>query len=267
MPNINPGLTPTVITDRNGKITTVHKKTDGMSRASAMPPPALSIRPRSLDRVLEAFHRRSANSTVELPSEDELATLHSLMAAGAKGGEITSYKQIFLSLIGSRGRDKVTALIDAYRKEGFKQLFNATHESYSAGQLVGIASLYEPEFFCNDSATNSGAKTEARTRGYVMLFHAIRECEHLEQVDPNNLTETSPDTFKQVKSYAHLFAACRDVDNSLRNVDGELVKYALSDGVSAEEVAGIIRENRTVDVVTIRGIIEGVPKAVAQGWL
>jgi hypothetical protein len=269
MSTSKPPLTPTVITDRNGRVTTVHKKESRIATSKRqLPAPDLGMdgRSSSLERLMALADRHAALKGITR-DKDQMAKLHDLLADPATGRADVRWQ----ALIGRFDDIQTKAVITALEsKEGFKPVMEEMDQRFSAGQIAGFAAVYDPDIFAPSELSDAPEhdKVQISIERYSKAYHHLRRSELLggEYDSYGDMAKNDPEKLRVVESYYRLYSALNDAGH-LGMVPKELVEYATSGEQNIHDVASAIRDTGSNDLTVIRGVLEGVAAPVAEGWL
>lgn len=268
-------LTPTVVTDRNGKITTVHKKVDAAApRAKSIPAPQS---PSAAKQPVRAVTPEREKRDAELSGR-----LYSLMEK-ANGRPLGMNKFVFAVRANNRQMKVFADLLE--RDEGFWDIINAATSSSLSDrdrpyedELESIALIYDKESL---KAPPEFAKRKAAARHYRMS--AYRDILQEARVEPAikgiterkqtiRLGEMPEETVNEVRAFVRLASVVRqEFPDTVRRYDnapmGDLLDLALHSEHSVDDVIHVVREHHTHDANVVRGILDGASPSVAEGWL
>jgi hypothetical protein len=263
----NNDLKPTVITDRNGKVTTVHKK-DQRAFVPSRPMPSPSIisgnQSASLERTLTLAAKRKCKDGPR--NKESLEALHNLLA-DPETGEAGWQQQGFLALLDNRQTEVV---IGAMSKEGFPDALNLMHNVYSTGQIVGFASLYEEDLFVPPSKAASSEVDKARIN-MQLWGSAHDQLRKLDLLDANydaysDLSTLDSSGKEQVSTFLRLYGAVKELGHKGK-MPQDLIDFALSNSHDINDVVSAMRSTRSMDPIFLRGVLDGIEAPVAGGWL
>jgi len=270
-------LTPTVITDRNGKVTTVHKRLNERSKtAKALPSPTtqkLASSSSSLERVLTIL------SSPHLPYRsrnlESAKKIHALLA-NKESGEVDVTGQSLIVRLKDHQADAVLEALAT--QEDFASIITAMHGSYSVGQIAGFASVYEPDLFVPPSRADASDE-EKRTlnmrlfgTGYALLKRNQLLGPRSDIYDDltrsdiyDDLSSQDAEGRKLVQSFFMLWSVIDEIGRT--KMPPELVDFSMQGDHDIKAVVAAIRATGSVDPVVIRGVINGMESSVAEGWL
>ena len=270
-------LTPTVVTDKNGKITTVHKKLGSVSpSAASIPAPWVSPVKRS------APTSATAAAPVREERDSELSgRLYALMEK-ANGRAMGMNKFVFAVRANNRQMKVFVDLLE--RDEGFWDIINAgTSSSLSdrdrpyEDELESIALIYDKDAFpAPPEMKRKAQKQFYKLNSYRDILQDARREPAIKGVADRKSTirlgELPEDTVNEVRSYVRLATVVRELfPETVRRYDneplGELLEVALHGEHSVDEVITVVKEHHTRDATVVRGILNGSTPAVAEGWL
>jgi hypothetical protein len=268
-------LTPTVVTDKNGKITTVHKKADAAApRAKAIPAPQS---PSAVKAPAQAAPLAETTRDKELSGR-----LYELMEK-ANGRPLGMNKFVFALRANNRQMKVFVDVLE--RDEGFWDIINAATASSLSDrdrpyedELESIALIYDKDSL---KAPAEYGKRKAAARHYRMS--AYRDILQDARVEPAikgitqrkqtiRLGEMPEETVNEVRAFVRLASAVREAfPETVRKYDnepmGDLLEVALHSGHSTDDVIAVVREHHTRDAHTVLGILNGTTPAVANGFL
>lgn len=267
-------LTPTVITDKNGKVTTVHKRDKEQSSDSKFPAPALSdsveTASPSLVRVMAMVSKRERESDQPpLRDRKSLAKLHGLMLRAKRrdsdlNDDLTIQQQGTLARLDNH---QTEVLISAYGKEGFPLACSLMYGTVSLGQLCGFAALYEPDLLMSgDWGGTDIEKARNHLDRYVGVYALLRKQLGLNHDSYSDMSKEDEESLKRIRRFMLLYGALCDLGQKGK-MDQGLVDYMLDGRNDARSAVTVIRETGSTDLSSIRGIVEGASKPVAEGWL
>jgi hypothetical protein len=261
-------LTATVITDRNGKVTTVHKK-DQTTPALYRPIPSPVLRggnqAASLERTLALAERRSGRYGSR--NLEGIEQLHSLLA-DQETGEASIAEQALISLLDDR---QTEVMIEAAQtKEGFLPALRLMHGRLSTGQIAGFAALYEKDMFVPPSQESDPETKKASTN--MELWAASYE--HLKRHSPlgeeyetyTDLSRLDTSGRARAKSFFRLCGVMNEIGHT-KKFPQSLVDFTLDGDYDIKEVVSAMRSTKSIDPIVLRGVIEGIEAPVAEGWL
>lgn len=268
-------LTPTVITDKNGKVTTVHKRDREQVSDAKFPAPALldsvETASPSLARIMAMVSKRERESDQPpLRDRKSLAKLHELMLRAKRRDsdldeDLTIQQQGILARLNNH---QTETLISAYEKEGFSLACSLMYGTISIGQLCGFAALYEPDMLM---ASDWGGTDIERARNsldrYVGAYALLRKQLGLSYDSYSDMSYEGEESLKRIRRFMSLYGALCDLGSRGRKMDQGLMDYMLDDRTDAKGVVAVIRETGNTEVPFIRGVLEGASKPVAEGWL
>lgn len=261
-------LTATVITDRNGKVTTVHKK-EQTTPAPHRPIPSPVLRggnqAASLERTLALAERRSGRHG--LRNLKSIEKLHSLLA-DPKTGEAGIAEQALISLLDNR---QTEVMIEAAQtQDGFLPALKLMHGMLSTGQIAGFAALYEKDMFIPPSQEKDPEIENARIN--MGLWAASYE--HLKRHSPlgdeyetyTDLSRLDSSGRSRAKAFFRLCGVMNELEHT-KKFPQDIVDFALDGGHDIKEVVSAMRATRSLDPIVLRGVIAGIQAPVAEGWL
>lgn len=263
----NNDLTPTVITDRNGRVTTVHKKDQrvpAQSRSMPLPSIVSDRKSASLERTLTYADRRKCKDGPR--NKESLEALHNLLA-DPETGEAGWKQQGFIGLLDNR---QTEVMISAMSKKGFPDVLDLMHNVYSTGQIVGFASLYEDDMFMPPDQTASSEADKARIK--VELWgSAHSQLRKLEVLGPEYDTYTDMSALDssrkaRASAFLRLHAAMGELGHK-NWMPQDLLEFALDDHHEIKDVVAAMRSTRSTDPMVLRGVMSGIEAPVAEGWL
>lgn len=237
----NPNLVPTVITDVNGRTTTVHKKRGDTTTAAKLPAPTAVDLAASIVTLMRKIRplvdRDNHDLRNELQARYYPEAMQRIEAALRHGGPLGEGVAVHL-FNGTHGWI-VTESLHYYPKLGIEE-FNRV------ARLVFSLSSY-------DGAQKSPSDSEEQ--GYVnlmLLTHLIDTMSTIASDDPSHPLEynNENDNWSVAK---------------IRNA--ALVDYIITTPDDMNELAEIIIKYGVTDPNTIMGIREGIAPALAEGTL
>lgn len=263
MSNRKSSLTPTVITDRNGRITTVHKKDDASpAPLKRLPPPTgLNKISASLERTLTLAKRRPG----EPRNIGDLYRVHALLA-DQETGESSIREQAFIALLDNR---QTKVMVDALSKDGLAEIVRGMFDYLSTGQIVSFSCVYEPDLF---SSFYEGKPDSKKSRIINKIWNDthtnMRQYHALDNgMEANSdLSLLPPDKMLRSKAFIRLFLTMRKEGHTGRIPD-EVVEFAISGECDIDDIAAVFKKTKILDPAFLRGVINGAENAVAQGWL
>lgn len=270
-------LTPTVVTDKNGKTTTVHKKLGGISpSAASIPAPWSSPVKRSAP----------ASATTAAPVREERDSelsgrLYALMEK-ANGRAMGMNKFVFAVRANNRQMKLFADLLE--RDEGFWDIINAATSSSLSDrdrpyedELESIALIYNKDAFPAPADMKRKAhKQHNKLASYRDILQDARREPAIKGVADRKSTirlgEMPEETVREVREYARLASVVRELfPETVRRFDneplGDLLEVALHSEHSVDDVIKVVREHHTRDANTVLGILNGSTPSVAEGWL
>lgn len=262
----NNDLTPTVITDRNGKVTTVHKRERASAQSRQMPSPSLTFgeQAASLERTLTIAGRRKCKDGPR--NKASLETLHNLLA-DPETGEAGWQQQGFIALLDNR---QTEVMIGAMPKKGFSDVLDLMHNVYSTGQIVGLASLYEEDLFIQPSQA-AGSELDKARINMTLWGSAHSELRKLDVLASNYDTYSDLSTLDssgkaQASIFLRLYGAVKELGHKGK-MPQDLLDFALGNSHDIKEVVSVMRTTQSMDPIFLRGVLDGIEAPVAGGWL
>lgn len=262
-------LTPTVIADKNGKITTVHKKLDTGSSATskALPAPAMQQPKPAVDPV-----------EIEVYDESEGKRLFALMEAANKR-PLGMDKFVFAVQADNKQMKLFADLLE--KDEGFWEIIAAaTASSLSArdrpgvNELESIALVYDKDAyfeFPHQPKARKAQKAHLHMSAYRDALIDAYRVKAIEGVTSRkeavNLGSLPDETVDEVRAYVKFHSAVQDIFPKEDLLIGELFGLTLQGTHSADEVLSVVQEHHTTDINAVLGVLNGSSPAVAKGWL
>lgn len=263
-------LTPTVISDKNGKITTVHKKADSGSSETAkgIPAPAIQQVPSAPLPSIE----------VETYDPVDGKRFFDLMEAASKR-PLGQDKVVFAVQANNRQRKLFADLLE--RNDGFWEILSAATSSsvsprnkHNPDGIESIALVYDKNVyvnFPNHPKATKAQKAKLRLNSYHDALTDAYRIKAIEGVatrkDSFRLGELSEETVDQVRAYVKFHSAVQDVFPDRDLLIGELFGITLQGEHTADEVLSVVQAHRTTDVNSVLGVLNGSAPAVSKGWL
>jgi len=258
-------LTPTVVTDKNGRTTTVHKKlATAPTTAKTLPAPTITA-------------PKAAPAKIETRDTEISARLFTLMEA-ANGRDIGMNKFVFAARSNNRQMKLYVDLLE--RNDGFWDIINAATSNGmgsrqpSKSEVESIALIYDKDSytrFPNEPKAGKARKQHLKLAGYRdALAGAYREPAikgiktHKESI---RLADLPAETVHEVREYAKILSVVKEVLPEEERSFSDLLDVALHGEHSVDDVINVIREHHTVDANVVLGVLNGSSPAVAQGWL
>jgi hypothetical protein len=262
-------LTPTVVADKNGKITTVHKKLDTTSSATSntLPSPVLQ-QPNTVADPLE----------IEEYDQSEGKRLFALMEAANKR-ELGMDKWVFAVQADNKQMKLFAVLLE--HDDGFWDIISAATSSSlsnrdrpSINEMESIALVYDKDAyteFPNTPKARKAQKNQLRLAAYrdaLMDSYRVQAIQGVtSRKEAVRLGELPEETVDEVRAYVKFHSAIQDIFPKEDLLIGELFAVALHGEHSPDEVLSVVQEHHTTDVNTVLGVLNGSSPAVAKGWL
>ena len=259
-------LTPTVVTDKNGKTTTVHKRPPVEAKASRLPAPSMqaaSSQPASLERVLTIIAKKQEDRDLEA-----VVRLHGLLA-NPETGEADLNGQTLLARFNNRQTDVVIKALET--QKDFLPILRIVYGVYSIDQAAGFAAVYEPDLFVQPSQANAPLVQRVRINHETLGAASphLRNNKLLGEQHADyykDLSRYSDEELAPVKSFLRLYGAMAALGRK-GNPPKELIEFALHGGHDIKNIVAAIGEKGITDPVALRGVLEGAAAPVAEGWL
>lgn len=264
-------LTPTVVTDKNGKLTTVHKKQDtGPNATTSIPAPV----------GVPSNKANAAGNGIEEYDSEVGSKLYALMEAEVGNRKMGMDKMVLVVRANNRQRALYLELME--RKDGFWGLMNAaTSSSLPNGERPGdeefesMALLYDKDLFESfpDAPKLSKAQKQyAKLRDYRKALYELWKEPALTLISTRKeayrLGTLPSEAVEEARGYLKLKAAVDDSCPPSDELLGDLLDVALHSGDhSLDDVIRVVREHHTRDTNTVLGILNGATTSVAEGWL
>lgn len=262
-------LTPTVVADKNGKITTVHKKLDASSSATSktLPSPAIQ-QPKAVVAPVE----------IETYDESEGKRLFALMEAANKR-ELGMDKWVFVVQADNKQMKLFADVLE--QNDGFWDIIAAATSSSlsnrdrpSIDEMESIALIYDKDAyvdFPNVPKVRKAAKNHLRLAAYRDALMDAYVAKAIKGVTTRKeavrLGELPEETVDEVRAYVKFHSAIQDIFPKEDLRIGELFGVALHGEHSFDEVLSVVQEHHTTNVNTVLGVLNGSSPAVAKGWL
>lgn len=262
-------LTPTVVADKNGKITTVHKKLDtsSASTSKALPAPALQ-QPKPAVEPVE----------IETYDESEGKRLFALMEEANKR-PLGMDKWVFVVQADNKQMKLFADMLE--KNEGFWDIISAAtasslpaRERPGINELESIALVYDKDAYLEfphvPKATKAN-KARLRLNSYrdaLMDGYRVKAIKGVtSRKEAVNLGALPDETVNEVRSYVKFHSVIQDIFPTQDLKIGELFGLTLQGEHSADEVLSVVQEHHTTDINTVLGVLNGSSPAVAKGWL
>jgi hypothetical protein len=246
-------LVPHVITDVNGRVTTVYRKPGQVVPAKSLPAPKVKKTYASL-----AFARLTAlelmgGDSMDLLSEADQAVMRKHLAA-----ELNSYPLELIKSVHEAVTRSDRALTMDYLRESMRELI-MKHPSHAevreALMFYPILSKWNEEIIKNLIAALREYEQLPASPDYSLESDAVK----LKALSLVTVTSTAfgfpGDAFKTVGK------------SSLVLKDAALVELALEFPEKADQMVEVMRERRSLDPVLIRSVVANDAAALAEGSL
>lgn len=247
----NPNLIPTLITDRNGKLTTVHKRPQALSQAALLPSPALQpVKDRKhlekgvyegLLAVFTKMHEVTEQGRTDLSNDlrgYSESTLHSLSLIFTQDDDLA--RGVALHMMQGESEALVNETIFFYR-------LTDSHDYWKTAAEVRALGQYAPVSFYNDLSKEDEYVTD--------ICLALMKVSRLIDTVPDN-----PSPHLEYTPTGNLW------DMAVIK-DEELVNFIATRPEDADEIAEIIRDYDTTNPAAINGIMQGNTPSLAEGTL
>jgi hypothetical protein len=262
-------LTPTVVADKNGKITTVHKKLDTNDTATSKTLPA---------PVLQQPAAAAAPVEIETYDDSEGKRLFALMEAANKQ-PLGMDKWVFAVQANNKQMKLFADLLE--KDEGFWEIIAAATSSSlssrdrpSIDEMESIALIYDKDAYTEFPHMPKARKAQKARLRLAAYRDALIDAYRIKAIqgvttrrEAFNLGALPDETVDEVRAYVKFHSAIQDIFPKNDLLIGELFGVVLRGEHSPDEVLSVVQEHHTVDVNTVLGVLNGSSPAVAKGWL
>ena len=247
-------LVPTMVVNKNGVLTTVHKKPAGASAAAGIPAPAVAVSERSKSEIVDAVMDRlhSVNKMIDADDMDQVRQRVGLFSSE----KLERFERA--ANCSDKAGGVILHLLVMDDNEDVVNMAAHFIPDLPDEAITGAASLLRglyvyPQLSQHVDYSKAESSVQLQCLGLVKVASCLEHHSGKNYVDD---ADAFPLEYSRI-----------DYSNYRKIKDEPLVNLILERPEEADRMTAIIRANGEVDASTMRGLLDGMSPAFASGAL